>query len=82
MQHDVWHQPPSSAELPVATTIEIVATCRLMTMPSMPIVTVALVEDDPGVRRQLASILKHAPGVACLGTYANAEDAMREIPQL
>ena len=53
-----------------------------MTMPTQPMISVALVEDDPGVRRHLGSILKHAPGVACLGTYANAEDAVREIPQL
>jgi DNA-binding NarL/FixJ family response regulator len=51
-------------------------------MTSKPTITVALVEDDPGVRRKLASILKHAPGVACLGTFANAEDAVREIPHL
>ena len=51
-------------------------------MLSKPTITVVLVEDDPGVRRHLASILKHAPEVTCLGTFANAEDAVSEIPQL
>jgi hypothetical protein len=32
-------------------------------MTPIPIITVALVEDDPGVRGHLASILKQAPGV-------------------
>jgi DNA-binding NarL/FixJ family response regulator len=53
-----------------------------MTMPPGANITVALVEDDSRVRRQLVGVLKHAPGVACLGEFSNAEDALREIPRL
>lgn len=45
-------------------------------------ITVAVVEDDAMVRRSLAGILKRGPGVICVGEYGNAEDALREIPQM
>ena len=45
-------------------------------------ITVAVVEDDPQVRRSLAGILKRGPGVICVGEYGNAEEALREIPRL
>jgi DNA-binding NarL/FixJ family response regulator len=45
-------------------------------------ITVAVVEDDAEVRRSLAGILKRGAGVICVGEYGNAEDALREIPQV
>ena len=51
-------------------------------MPDSHTINVALVEDDPGVRQRLASILKRAPGVNCVGTFGSAEDAVRDLPQL
>jgi len=37
---------------------------------------VAIVEDDGGLRDQLQSILKSAPGVCCVGAYGSAEKAL------
>ncbi len=37
---------------------------------------VAIVEDDSGLRNQLQSILKSAPGVCCVGTFGSAEKAL------
>jgi DNA-binding NarL/FixJ family response regulator len=45
-------------------------------------ITVAIVEDDAQVRQSLAGILKRGPDVVCVGEYANAEEAVREIPRL
>lgn len=47
----------------------------------MPI-TVAIVEDDGPLRASLAGILQRAANCRCVGAYANAEDALREIPDL
>jgi len=47
---------------------------------TMPI-NVAIVEDDPQVRRTLASIIDRAEGCRCDGEYATAEDALDRIPQ-
>jgi DNA-binding NarL/FixJ family response regulator len=47
----------------------------------MPI-TVALVEDDPRIRRSLATMLGTAQDIECVGQFANAEDALRKIPAL
>ena len=44
--------------------------------------TVALVEDDPGLREQLAQILKSAPDIDCVGAFATAEEALQKIPAL
>lgn len=46
------------------------------------LITVAVVEDDAEVRHSLVGILKRGPGVICVGDYGNAEDALREIPQV
>jgi DNA-binding NarL/FixJ family response regulator len=54
----------------------------MKTMTSASIISVAVVEDDPGVRRQLVGILKRAPEVVCLGEFATAEEAVRQIPPL
>jgi len=45
-------------------------------------IRVAVVEDDAQVRRSLAGILKRGPGIACVGEFANAEEALRDIPRL
>jgi len=48
---------------------------------TMPI-TVAIVEDDPGLRTSLAAILQRAPDCRCVGAYPDAEGALRELPRL
>jgi len=45
-------------------------------------IRVAVVEDDAEVRRSLAGILKRGPGITCVGEFANAEEALRDIPRL
>ena len=40
---------------------------------------VAIVEDDSGLRNQLESILKSAPGLTCVGTYGSAEKALEGL---
>ena len=47
----------------------------------MPI-TVAIVEDDAPLRASLAGILQRAANCRCVGAFASAEDALREIPGL
>jgi DNA-binding NarL/FixJ family response regulator len=44
--------------------------------------TVALVEDDLGLREQLVQILSSAPDIHCVGTFATAEEALTRIPGL
>ena len=41
---------------------------------------VAIVEDDQGLREQLARVLKTAPDVKCVGAYASAEEALEALP--
>lgn len=41
--------------------------------------TVVLVEDDRGLRDQLAQILNGAPDIRCLGAFASAEEALEQI---
>ena len=47
----------------------------------MPI-TVALVEDDPRIRRSLAAMLGTADDIECAGQFASAEEALQKIPSL
>jgi DNA-binding NarL/FixJ family response regulator len=42
---------------------------------------VAIVEDDPRIREELAKLISRARGFKCLGAYADAETALVEIPQ-
>lgn len=44
---------------------------------SSPVISVAIVEDDAGIRESLAAFLGRATGVRCLAAYCNAEDALR-----
>jgi DNA-binding NarL/FixJ family response regulator len=46
----------------------------------MAAIKVTLVEDNASLRDGLSVILGCSPGFKCLGTYASAEEALREIP--
>lgn len=43
-------------------------------------ITVAVVDDEPVIRMGLESLLKRAAGFSSVGSYADAESAMRELP--
>lgn len=45
----------------------------------MPI-TVSIVEDDPNLSKGLVRLLGQTQDILCQGCYANAEDALRELP--
>ena len=45
-------------------------------------ITVAIVEDDARIRRNLAAMLGTADDIECVGQFANAEDALRKIRAL
>lgn len=49
---------------------------------SLTPITVALVEDDPRIRRSLAAILEQEDDFECVGTFASAEDALVHLPKL
>lgn len=49
-------------------------------MPPHPQLRIALVEDDERTRAYLAALVAGSPGLACVGRYANAEIALRQIP--
>jgi DNA-binding NarL/FixJ family response regulator len=44
-------------------------------------ISVAIVEDEARVRKQLAALISESPGFSCLGIYHSAEEALREIPR-
>src|SRR5271165_3814158 len=44
-------------------------------------IKVAIVEDDAPVREELARLINRAEGFRCLGTYADGETALIEIPR-
>lgn len=46
------------------------------------LITVALVEDNPGLRRSLETMLNRAPGIQCVGAFADGEQALLELPAL
>jgi len=43
-------------------------------------ITVAVVDDEPVVRLSLEGLLKRSSGFSCIGSYADAETAMKELP--
>jgi len=43
---------------------------------------VAIVEDDKGLREQLALVLKSAPDVNCVAAYGTAEEALQRLPEI
>ena len=46
----------------------------------MPI-SVSIVEDNDKLRETLARVLNRADGFRCVSHYANAEDALKDLPQ-
>jgi DNA-binding NarL/FixJ family response regulator len=44
-------------------------------------ITVAIVEDDPRIREELAKLISGARGFKCLGIYPDAEAALADIPR-
>ncbi len=44
-------------------------------------ITVALVEDNAGLRNSLKLLLDETPGLRCEGAYVDAEEALRELPR-
>lgn len=46
------------------------------------LITVAVVEDDPLVRRSLAGILNRGDGLRCISQSASGEEALRDLPRL
>ena len=52
-------------------------------MPPIPeeLIRVAAVEDKLAFRRGLSAILDLTPAIRCVGMYATAEEALREIPR-
>jgi RNA polymerase sigma factor (sigma-70 family) len=47
----------------------------------MPI-TVSIVEDSDKLRETLVRVLNRADGFRCVSQYANAEDALKDLPQI
>jgi len=45
-------------------------------------ITVALVEDNAGLRSAIETMLKRAPDLACVGSFPDGEQALRDLPGL
>jgi DNA-binding NarL/FixJ family response regulator len=45
-------------------------------------ISVSIVEDDPGVRGTLASLIDCSPGFRCVSQHASGENALQEIPRI
>ena len=45
-------------------------------------VTVSIVEDSDKVRETLVRVLNRADGFSCVSHYANAEDALKDLPRI
>lgn len=43
-------------------------------------IAIAIVEDQREMRESLVEWLGHAPGLRCVGAYASAEEALRDLP--
>lgn len=48
----------------------------------MEVITVAVVEDDQGIRETLIRLLDGAPGFRCLGAFATGEEALQRLPRM
>ena len=46
-----------------------------------PTATVAIVEDDAGIRSGWRALVNQMPGYCCVGEYGSAEEALRLLPQ-
>lgn len=49
---------------------------------SQDVITVAIVEDNAGLRRSFEKMLQDVPGVKCLGAFADGEQAVDALPGL
>jgi len=45
-------------------------------------ITVAVVEDDQGIRETLVRLLDGTPGFRCLGAFSTGEEALQRLPKL
>jgi len=45
-------------------------------------ITVALVEDNEGLRATLETLLQRAPGIVCVGSFPDGEQAVQRLPVL
>ncbi len=45
-------------------------------------VTIAIVEDNSGLRRSLETMIKRTPGFQCVGAFADGEQAVASLPAL
>lgn len=45
-------------------------------------ITVAIVEDDEGIRETLVRLLAEAKGFRCLGAFATGEEALQRLPKI
>ncbi len=43
-------------------------------------ISVALIEDNAGLRQSLTLLLEQTPGLHCAGVFTDAEEALRELP--
>ena len=48
----------------------------------MEVITVAIVEDDQGIRETLVRLLDGAPGFRCAGAFATGEEALQRLPKM
>lgn len=48
-------------------------------MPTADSIAVALVDDEPAIRRGLAMLINGTPGYHCTGTFGSVADALREV---
>jgi two-component system, NarL family, response regulator LiaR len=47
-----------------------------------PLITVCIVEDNKNIRESLKILVSEPVDCACIGDFANGEDALKEIPEL
>ncbi len=45
-------------------------------------ISIAIVEDNEEIRKSLVAFIEKAEGILCIGQYANAEIAIKEIPDI
>ena len=65
------------------TTAEKPSSATVMKMPEQVQMTgVAIVEDNAGLRHSLQRMLNHAPGIKCVGAWADSLSALKQIPAL
>jgi RNA polymerase sigma factor (sigma-70 family) len=50
--------------------------------PSIMPITVSIVEDSDKLRETLVRVIERADGFSCASDYANAEDALKDLPQI